>query len=153
MSHQEVPDSALAITVDETPRVFDVTKPDDLAWYLPIVGPSVAALLPTAVALGGQTVSFHDLAWHIGLQPWKLRQTLRRASMFYCGTWVPGDGTFTVRRFLSPLSRNNVARCPEWFQAAYAQRLHGALQPTEPTFAETLTTEERIFALTDGWVS
>lgn len=126
MSRRNVTDQQASTVVhfaaDATFGHHDVANPADMAWWLPILGPTPTVLLTTITrnlsTVCGASWPLDELAARVGVKPTVARQALDRLQMFHAARWQSLD-VMTVRLFLPTLSVRQLARLPEAMQASY----------------------------------
>lgn len=107
---------------DATYGPHDVSSPAELAWWLPILGPTSTVLLSTITrnlsTVAGTTWPLDELAARVGVKPSVARKSLDRLTQFHAATWQSVD-VMTVRLFLPALGPGYLARLPEAMQVDY----------------------------------
>lgn len=116
--------SGIHFEADATYGPHDVSVPAELAWWLPILGPTSTVLLATITrhlsTVSGFTCQLDELGARVGVKPSIARKSLDRLTQFHAATWQPVD-VMTVRLFLPALGPGYLARLPEAMQTAYLQ--------------------------------
>jgi hypothetical protein len=127
--------SVVRVIADAAPGVHR-TDSDEIAWWLPVIGPTASALafiFARHTAQAEPCWPTEDLARMVGLagNRSKLSVSLERLHRFGMTIFVSTD-TLTVRLWLPALSDRQLARLPEAMAVAYRQPTHPAVPQCAP---------------------
>lgn len=115
----------LIVVADHTPGRHQ-TDSEEIAWWLPVIGPTptvLAVTLARHARRGDTTWDTTELARRVGLARSRnvLWHSLDRLARFRCATFVAAD-VITIRLALPALAAHQTERLPDDMAAAYRLR-------------------------------